>query len=126
MADSRFDGENVQGVPEKTVLPIAKNLLETAGCVERIQEQIWSLDFSKNKPIKLCKLINLHNVIKRSSEVNMKTNSWELVNRVKETSIYPVFSIRIVPLGNPIINKGKKFFIKEVKLKIKKKGKKIK
>lgn len=40
MADSRFDGENVQGVPEKTVLLIAKNLLETAGCVERIQEQI--------------------------------------------------------------------------------------
>lgn len=48
----------------------------------------------------------------------METNSfsWELVNLVKESSFYPVFPTRIIPLSNRVINQGKYFFIKEVKL----------
>lgn len=60
------------------------------------------------------------------SEVDMETNSfpWGLVNQVKESNVYPIFPIGIVPLGNQI-NEGRYFFIKEVKLTNKKKGKEM-
>lgn len=40
--------------------------------------------------------------------VDVETNSisWELVNQVKESSIYLVFPIGIISLGNQVINQG--------------------